>query len=301
MGELKPLMTEVVQLPLPQSQERIACLQILSGSMAGQVFPLRDQDLLIGRESGCGLSLDEPGVSRNHARIVADEAGFELIDLESTNGVLLEAEKVSRHRLRPGDILGLGSVWLKFDLHTPAELELAQKIYAGATRDALTGALNRRSFFELFEREVSSARRHRAPLSMAMVDVDHFKSINDRFGHPAGDAVLRQLADRLRGDLRIEDALGRYGGEEFAMLMRHTALEGAVQVAERVRLRVAGKAFALPDRELDVTVSIGVASWNPEDGEEQLLRLADEALYKAKESGRNCVQSAATGREADAG
>lgn len=294
MAEPETYSTEVIQFHEPSRTSRRACLQILSGSKAGQVIPLTGQELLIGRGSECSLILDEPGVSRAHARIVPENEEFQLEDLGSTNGVVVGGQRVSRHCLQPGDILRLGSALLKFDRPTRAELELAQKIYEGATRDALTGALNRRSFFELLEREFSSARRQRAPLSLAMVDVDHFKSVNDTYGHPAGDAVLQQLAERLRENLRIEDAMGRYGGEEFALLLRHTGLDGALLVAERIRLKVAETPFSLADRNLPVTVSIGVATWTAGE-QEHLLRLADEALYEAKESGRNCVRSAPDG------
>jgi diguanylate cyclase (GGDEF)-like protein/PAS domain S-box-containing protein len=164
-----------------------------------------------------------------------------------------------------------------------------------ATIDPLTGLLNRRSFFTLAEQEISRQRRHPGKLSVAMIDVDHFKSINDLYGHQAGDAVLRGLAEVCSGCMRETDILGRLGGEEFACVLAETSLDKAFQAAERLRFAVSSHKFLIEDGcEIRITVSIGVAVLEATDsGMEVVLQRADQALYAAKQAGRDCIRSAA--------
>jgi diguanylate cyclase (GGDEF)-like protein/PAS domain S-box-containing protein len=164
-----------------------------------------------------------------------------------------------------------------------------------ATIDPLTGLLNRRSFFALAEQEVSRARRHPGLLSVVMLDVDHFKSINDLHGHQAGDEVLRGLSEACGGCLRERDIMGRLGGEEFACVLPETSLEQAVLAAERLRAAVSSKKFRLADGcEIVVTISIGVAILqDTETSIDTVLHRADQALYRAKQAGRNCIRSTA--------
>jgi two-component system, cell cycle response regulator len=162
-----------------------------------------------------------------------------------------------------------------------------------ASHDALTGCLNRRALSETLEREWDRSVRYGLVLSALMIDIDHFKQVNDTQGHLAGDAVLRQLGDLLRREVRSVDTVGRYGGEEFLVILPETAPDGAVIFAERVRQRVQVMAFGTSDRPLAVTVSIGVASVPDPRATtpETFLALADAALYRAKDDGRNVVRS----------
>ena len=153
-----------------------------------------------------------------------------------------------------------------------------------ATTDTLTGLANRRAFEERLASECERAARHGRPLSLVLLDLDHFKAVNDAHGHPVGDRVLVELAARLRLRARTEDTLARMGGEEFAWLMPETAGPAAVQAAERVRVEIAGEAFA---HGITVTVSGGVCDLADAHGAAELYRLADEALYWAKGHGRN--------------
>jgi diguanylate cyclase (GGDEF)-like protein len=152
--------------------------------------------------------------------------------------------------------------------------------------DALTGLLNRRAILAQLGGMVSGARRHGHPLSVAMVDLDEFKAVNDAYGHAAGDAVLVAAVRAMRARLRAEDQLGRLGGEEFLIVLPDTVEEAAARVAEKLRQEV-----ATAPGPVRVTCSVGVATW---DGEtpETLLRRADEALYAAKEAGRDRVIAA---------
>jgi diguanylate cyclase (GGDEF)-like protein len=159
--------------------------------------------------------------------------------------------------------------------------------------DALTGLHNRRHMEEALLAAVSSSRRHGRELSVLMVDIDKFKRINDTFGHPAGDAVLAQTAEKIRSSLRLEDELGRWGGEEFLAVLPSTGAEGALAVAERLRSRVAGTQAQISEHEaIDVTVTVGVSAWAGDEVAELVSR-ADAALYAGKEAGRDRVVMAA--------
>ena len=164
-----------------------------------------------------------------------------------------------------------------------------------AMQDALTGVSNRRHFTAIAERDTALARRHRWPLSVLMIDIDHFKEVNDTHGHAVGDEVLRVLAGVFQSALRTTDHLGRFGGEEFVVLLPDTALDGAATTAERLRTAVAATAFTGRDGEpFACTISIGLTEWNPADSSiEDALKRADAALYDAKHAGRNAVRCAA--------
>jgi diguanylate cyclase (GGDEF)-like protein/PAS domain S-box-containing protein len=164
-----------------------------------------------------------------------------------------------------------------------------------ATTDPLTGLLNRRSFLSLAEQQVARLKRYPGSLSVAMLDVDHFKSINDRYGHQAGDEVLRELSAFCNGCMREQDFMGRLGGEEFAFVMPETSLEQAMLVADRLRAEVSSRKIRLPGgNEVTVTVSVGTAAFKePENGIDAVLHRADQALYRAKQDGRNCIRSTA--------
>lgn len=157
-----------------------------------------------------------------------------------------------------------------------------------ANQDGLTGLQNRRWLDALVLRLRGRALEEFAPLSILMLDVDHFKSFNDRFGHPAGDAVLKTVAQCLRNSLRPQDRVARYGGEEFLVLLPNTPRHAALQVAERLRQRVeASTTYDGETRLPTVTISLGVAQWQSGVTIEQLVLKADNALYQAKQNGRN--------------
>lgn len=172
--------------------------------------------------------------------------------------------------------------------------ELLDKLARLATTDALTGAHNRRHFYELALREMELARRNDRPVSLVMFDLDHFKLVNDRFGHAAGDAALNVVCDVCRSILRSSDIFCRYGGEEFVLLFPDADPEAAFEIAERLRKRIEEAAIETPTGSFHVTASFGVAGSFGESshGLEEYLHLIDEALYRAKENGRNRVEIA---------
>lgn len=172
-------------------------------------------------------------------------------------------------------------------------IELQEQIRALARRDALTGLLNRGAVLEVFTNEVVRARREHTPLSIIMVDFDHFKRVNDTYGHLAGDAVLREIARRMSEQVRPYDAVGRYGGEEFLLVLPNCAHDEAVEVAERLRVRAVSEPVVFEGTSITVAISLGLACQARilSDEPEPLIAAADAALYEAKRTGRNrfCV------------
>ncbi len=170
--------------------------------------------------------------------------------------------------------------------------ELLHKVNYMAITDALTGLYNRRHFHDVLMSEYERARRYNTPFSLVMLDIDHFKRINDTFGHSVGDGVLREVAEILRRSIREIDTASRYGGEEFMIILPSTRKDHAQIVAERMRLMIAQNAFSRLDR--NITVSIGISGMPDEKAEndEKLIRCADFALYRAKDLGRNCTVTA---------
>jgi diguanylate cyclase (GGDEF)-like protein len=170
---------------------------------------------------------------------------------------------------------------------------LQEALRVQATQDALTGAMNRGAIFEVLKRELAQSARTAAPVGVVIADLDHFKQINDTHGHPAGDAVLREAAARLKGVLRAYDALGRYGGEEFLLVLPSCTMEHAAEVAERARRAMADTPAMTGGGVVSITASFGVAAGGGASLDlDAVIRAADEALYRAKRGGRNRVETA---------
>ena len=170
--------------------------------------------------------------------------------------------------------------------------ELEKELQRQANTDALTGAYNRRYYETAFNREMKRTRRHGCPLALCLLDLDHFKSVNDDHGHAAGDAALRMVAHVCRAELRESDILGRLGGEEFIVILPHTGTAGAFEVAERLRKRLAETDVDEEGKTFRITATFGVAELRDDDTSlEDIIRRADKALYHGKSKGRNCVYS----------
>ncbi len=170
-----------------------------------------------------------------------------------------------------------------------------QELSHQATHDSLTGVWNRSAILDILDRQVARTRKSKRSLCLALLDVDHFKRINDTYGHAAGDAVLIEVTLRMQSALRHYDAIGRYGGDEFIVVMPGLDRSRAIGLAERLRIQVAEDPFNVLKNPVYVTVSTGVAFHNRSESIEPLLRAADEALYRAKARGRNCVESIRAG------
>jgi diguanylate cyclase (GGDEF)-like protein/PAS domain S-box-containing protein len=177
------------------------------------------------------------------------------------------------------------------NLHDVTERKaLVAKLEAMSETDVLTGLVNRRGFLKRAEQEVARARRSNLPLTVVMVDVDHFKRVNDRYGHAAGDLVLAMIAEQCRSVMRDVDIIARFGGEEFVLLLPDTTVAAGHTVVSRLRRAIAAAKVATIKGEVSVTASFGLAAVHPDGDLESALRLADEALYEAKHAGRDCIR-----------
>jgi diguanylate cyclase (GGDEF)-like protein len=278
---------------LPASKTKRAALVVLRGIDAGRLMALENKPIVIGRGRDVDLHYDDKGLSRQHARVFAEAGRWYVEDLTSRNGTFVDGEKITRVELKDGSRIVLSqAVILRFNLVDDVEERVTKQLFEASTRDALMGVYNRRYFDERLAAEVSFAHRHKGMLGLLMLDIDHFKRINDTHGHLAGDAILQAVAKKLTALIRTEDVLARYGGEEIAIIARGVPLDGLVTLAERVRRAVHDTVTPYENLPLRVSVSIGVATISECDAlatGDLLVALADERLYKAKHAGRNQV------------
>ncbi len=268
-----------------------AMVRIHPANGVGALIELAEGILTIGRDADCDVHLPDDSVSRRHAQF--DMTGDDCVveDLGSTNGVYVNDRRVKRQRLLPGDRIRFGNQIFRFLGGDHIETEYFETVYRMMTTDGLTQAHNKRFLLEMLERELSRTRRMEHPLSLIMIDVDHFKSVNDKHGHLAGDEVLCELCRRARTILRAGDVLARFGGEEFTLVLPETSAAEAVLVAERLRVEVAETPFDTERVAIPVTISLGISSTTGADHitVDELLANADALLYTAKQSGRNRV------------
>jgi diguanylate cyclase (GGDEF)-like protein len=282
--------------PLAALSSQCATVTIMSGLDAGRTVTIQGDTLTVGRATGTDLCVEDPGISRRHARIRrSDDGAFYVEDLGSTNGTFVCGRRAAVARIASGEYLQLGAtLLLRFEVTDSVDETLRQQVYESSIRDPLTRAHNRKYLNDRLETEVAHARRSGEPLALLMIDVDHFKQVNDRHGHLVGDRVLCFVAAQIQQHIRVEDTLARYGGEEFVVLARGSALEEAAQLAERLREAIENLKFAAGGSALPITVSIGVAAYcelDVADDATALIALADARLYHAKIAGRNLVMS----------
>ena len=269
-----------------------ACLVVIYGNELGRKFNLERPTLTLGRSNKCDIQIDQESVSRAHSKILNTGRSVRIRDLGSTNGTYVNDELVEERTLSDGDFIKIGRTIFKFLSGGNIERAYHEEIYRLTTVDGLTQAYNKRYFTEALNREISRALRYHRDLSMVMFDLDHFKMVNDTHGHLAGDSVLKTLAVTVKSRIRAEDIFARYGGEEFAIILPEIDGPNARQFAEKIRRIVESTEFRFEGTRIDVTVSMGVATLDPEASESAaLIKKADERLYAAKNAGRNCVCS----------
>ncbi len=269
-----------------------AVLLRMEGVEAGRVYSLSTGPARLGRHPDNECVIDDAGISRFHAVIKWERGAHIVEDLQSRNGTFVKGERTSRATLRDGDLLQLGpKVGLRYSFVDDQQETLLKRLYDSSNRDALTGAYNRKHYSDRLAAEVAYAERHRTEVSIIMLDIDHFKQVNDTLGHAAGDALLRQLANTVLRQLRTEDVFARVGGEEFVVILRGIPLVGAARLAERLRATVAALPAMYNGHAIPVTISLGCASLNELKRADvhDFAVLADARLYAAKQAGRNRV------------
>jgi diguanylate cyclase (GGDEF)-like protein len=274
----------------PRLEPGKACLIVIRGRSVGLLLELQKLPAVVGRSPDVELTIDDLAVSRRHAQVERGPDGFLVRDLGSTNGVFVNGVRVQAQALRDGDRIQIGTAAiLKFCFQDELEADLQKKLYDSATRDSLTGLYNRRFFIETLEVDFTQAVRNDQVISLLLIDLDHFKAVNDTYGHPVGDLVLAQSARLIQSALRAEDLAGRLGGEEFVVLLRYTDGRLAFSIAERIRQTMASHDFEFQGGTLRLTASIGLATLDPAKhaSAAKLIEAADRFLYRAKRQGRN--------------
>jgi two-component system cell cycle response regulator len=275
-----------------------ACLVVLSGPRVGAVFRLDRPSTVLGRSGQADVNIDDDGVSRNHIRILRNDDAIICEDMGSRNGTFVNGTKLTQPLvLADGDKIQLGrGTILKFTFHDALDDSYQQRMVESALRDPLTRLYNKRYFDDRLDAELRFARRHGTSLALLLIDVDHFKLVNDNRGHLAGDKVLAEIAATLTQAVRNEDVVARYGGEELVVLSRAIGDDGAHNLADRLRRTVEALRVAVEEEPpVRVTISIGVAVYPTVEvgNATQLTAAADRALYVAKDAGRNRVSVAA--------
>ncbi len=267
-----------------------ACFVVLAGQDIGKNFEIDKKKFFIGRNETCDIHVNDEEVSRKHARVEVTAKGISISDLGSTNGTLVNGMKIKKHTLQDGDRVQIGTYTiLKFNYLDAIENTFNEELYNSANRDFLTGIYNKKYFMDRINTEMSYSRRHKVPVSLILFDIDHFKKINDKHGHLAGDFILKEMISMIKSQKRQEDLLARYGGEEFAILLRDTSIDQALIIAENLRKSVKRHKFKWEKKNIPVTISIGISIFTESTYKNvsEFIKSADEQLYKAKNSGRN--------------
>jgi two-component system, cell cycle response regulator len=263
-------------------------LLVLSGPELGKSFELGNEPLELGRDAACGVTLTSEGVSRKHARVQMIFALYFVSDLGSTNGTFVNDQPANMAQLKDGDQIRMGDAIVKF-VANHMELKYSQEVHDRATTDSLTSAANKLRFTADLEQLLQQSHASGEPMCLALLDLDHFKHINDSWGHAAGDGVLASVAAAIGQALPPGGALYRVGGEEFAILLPRNRRSDALASAERIRAAVAVEPILHETTRIPVTISIGVAQLGDGETPAQLYERADRLLYKSKLGGRNRV------------
>jgi two-component system cell cycle response regulator len=295
--------THICVSPVTQldTQKKVTALHsaymlVVSGGIPGTMVQLSEQGTSLGRSGESSFQISDITVSRDHAVVMIDEIGtVQIRDEGSTNGTFLNGKRIHAHRLvdlADGDRVQLGTkIVFKLVRLDPNDEQFQREMYERTVRDPLTGLYNRAYLLNqigvLAERSASQG----IGLAVLMFDIDHFKQINDRYGHLAGDDVLRQVAAVIRESTRSEDLVARFGGEEFVVVLPVSVPDLAADRAERIRSNLAERTVMAEGTGIRVTASIGLAfaPAGRSRNEMALIMTADEALYRAKADGRNRV------------
>ncbi|MBP6218918.1 MAG: GGDEF domain-containing protein [Oligoflexales bacterium] len=279
--------------------KQTACLVQYNGESLGKRYPISKEEMKIGRSPQADLSIPEGSVSRIHASIQQKNGEIFIEDTQSANGTFVNDVKIEKlTQLKDQDVLRLGTLVLKFFSQDNVDGYIQDKIYRMATIDNGTQIFNKSYLMEALDNEFRASQSGKRLLTLIYFDLDHFKKVNDTYGHNAGDQVLKDTAQMVKNVIRKEDILGRFGGEEFIVVLPNTDLPTAVQLAERIRKSsadyihhlVVGQDQAKKSVDHTQTISLGVAALQTQfTTPKELLEAADKKLYFSKQNGRNRV------------
>jgi two-component system cell cycle response regulator len=292
---------EITSDVAPVERERRPALVFLRGELMAVPIPLERDEVTLGRAVEADVRVNDFRASRLHARISVErdplnnDARYTISDLESTNGTLLNGQPITKAFLNEGDKVTIGDHLFRFEMLDEIDREFQQQIHRLLAHDELTGLLTSKSFFSELRREAARVQDDLRPFCVLMMDIDHFKVVNDSYGHLVGSQTLEELGGVLTNALRAGDLAARFGGEEFAAFLLDSDYAQGLVAAERVRSAIEKHEFSAvraggggEHRIHHITISIGVAAF-PDDARDpiELIELADSALYRAKRSGRN--------------
>lgn len=260
----------------------------------GKQFPLTQAEYVMGRSVDCGIHLDDKSVSRSHARLVVVGSDVTIVDLGSANKTVINENilnPMEPFKLKNDDKVKIGNLILKFLEKGNIEAITNREMNEKAVKDGLTGAYTKGALLERGPELIKRSQVLNEELSLIVLDIDHFKKINDQHGHAAGDHILKEMSAIVSTKVvRSQDFFARYGGEEFVILLAHTPLRAAAEVSERIRATIESTAFQFDGKRIPVTVSVGVATRKPaEEDWDTFFKRADTALYHSKQNGRNRV------------
>ena len=286
-----------LNIDLQKAKEQEACLILIRGTPQGQRFFLTQAEMIIGRDPAADISIGDSGISRKHAKVSKENGQVRLTDLGSSNGTSVNDKKLASGDsviLVKEDMITLGNSIFKFLPAGELETVFYGNLDSAAHTDPLTHIYNKGYLMDVLEAEFKRAKALHSDFSLIFFDLDHFKKINDTYGHDAGDFVLKELTQLIKtSQIRPKDIFARYGGEEFVILLANTNIKSATDFAERVRSAIEAHAFVYEGKRLPVTTSLGVAEiLSGIESPQSLLKSADKALYASKSGGRNRVTAA---------
>jgi diguanylate cyclase (GGDEF)-like protein len=271
-------------------------LIMVNGGIPGAMLRLSPEGTRLGRAIDNSFQFREITISRHHAALCVNLQGsVRIVDLGSTNGTYVNDHRIPAQipvRVKDGDRIRLGAtVVLKFVRLDPCEEQFQREMFERTVRDSLTGLYNRGYFLNEVGPLAENSAVRGLGLAIMMLDVDHFKQVNDRYGHDTGDQVLREVASVLREATRPEDLVARYGGEEFVFALPVVAPDQATERAERIRMCLAERVIIAGDEQVQVTASLGLAYAHPDRhcSTAVMITEADRCLYQAKHLGRNRI------------
>lgn len=284
-------------IPIPKFKDSVAVnnhpyLSVSIGKDMGKVFRIDKKMMTVGRSPEADIVIDDDTISRIHFNIRSLGPQVYFLDNNSTNGVYINGEKLPNGSIEVGANIHIGGTVMKLEMLAPCDVELRQSLFKRANFDLLTGAYNRHYFVDHAVKELALVQREHRPLKLVMLDLDHFKKINDQHGHSAGDYVLREFSDLIGGFKREYDLFCRYGGEEFIlMLLGSIRLSDVGTICERIRGLIENHKFEFGGEIINVTASLGgcFVENTADLSIDSIIEMADKALYVSKESGRNMV------------
>jgi diguanylate cyclase (GGDEF)-like protein len=273
-------------------------LTIIDGeeSEFGKIFTFYKEHILIGRNRYSDIFIDDEKTSKDHCEIKIikdDENKIDRIiikDLYSTNGTYVNEKPISNKTLKSGDKIKIGETTLRFSYNDELEEKYHSKLFNIATSDSLTKLYNKRYIISELENQYKIAKRNNRIFSLIMFDIDNFKKVNDKYGHIAGDEFLKNVSSYITTNLREQDIAGRFGGEEFLIILPETKIEGATILADKIREKIEKSEMVYRGHTVKATISAGISQFNISyHNIEELLEITDKALYKAKNLGKNKV------------